>query len=119
MLSPLQHPPTLVARTALLAPVIEAGLQDSAADLLSVAALELLAEQARTAGEPELALSRAMQAASLQEVLAGVAGPDAVEVCLGTLRRLDLDLLAAHLCSPAKTPSPCQVPDRTLVRARA
>lgn len=102
----------------MLAPVIEAGLQDSAADLLSVAALELLAEQARTAGQPERALSRAMQAASLHEVLAGVAGPEAVDMCLSTLRRLDLDLLAAHLCSPAKTPSPRQAPERTLVRAR-
>jgi hypothetical protein len=110
VLSPLHHPPTLVARTALLAAVIEAGLQDTAADLLSVAALELLAEQARTAGQPELALSRAMQAASLHEGLARVAGPDAVDTCLSTLRRLDLDLLAAHLCSPAGTSVPRHLP---------
>jgi hypothetical protein len=59
MSSTLLHPPSLVARVALLGPVVQAGLQEGAADLLSVAALDLLAEQARTDGCPELALRRA------------------------------------------------------------
>ena len=100
MSSTLLHPPSLVARVALLGPVVQAGLQDCAADLLSVAALDLLAEQARTDGCPELALRRAMESASLHAALAGVAGPEAVEACLEALRLRDLDLLAAHLCLP-------------------
>jgi hypothetical protein len=99
--STLLHPPSLVARAALLGPVVQAGLQESAADLLSVAALELLAEQARTTGRPELALRRAMEAGSLHAVLTAVAGSDAVDACLAALRVRDLDLLAAHLCVPA------------------
>lgn len=98
----LLHPPSLVARAALLAPVIQAGLQESAADLLSVVALDLLAEQARTEGCPELALRRAMEAGSLHAVLVGVAGTDAVDACLAALRHRDLDLLAARLCLPAR-----------------
>jgi len=99
--STLQHPATLVARVALLAPVVQAGLHDSAAGLLSVAALDLMAEQARTRGRPELALHHAMESASMRSVLAAVAGPDAVEECLEALRINDLDLLAARLCVPA------------------
>jgi hypothetical protein len=111
MQSSLRHPASLVARAAFLGPVLAAGLQDSAAALLSVAALDLLAEQARTAGDPELALKRAMESASLRDVLAGVAGPDAVESCLAALRQRDLDLLAAHLCTPVvETPLPAAVP---------
>jgi hypothetical protein len=101
--SSLLHPPSLVARVALLGPVVQAGLQDSAADLLSVAALDLLAEQARTAGYPELALRRAMESGSLHALLTGVAGGEAVDACLAALRLRDLDLLAAHLCLPARS----------------
>jgi hypothetical protein len=100
MSSTLLHPPSLVARAALLGPVVQAGLQDSAAELLSIAALDLLAEQARTDGCPELALRRAMESASLHDAVASVAGPEAVEACLAALRMRDLDLLAAHLCLP-------------------
>jgi hypothetical protein len=110
MHSSLKHPATLVARAAFLGPVLAAGLQDSAAALLSVAALDLLAEQARTADDPELALERAMESASLRDILARVAGPDAVETCLAALRQRDLDILAAHLCTQAEAPRPAVVP---------
>lgn len=100
-MSSLLHPPSLVTRVALLGPVVQAGLQESAADLLSAAALDLLAEQARTAGRPELALRRAMESGSLHAALASVAGPEAVDACLAALRHRDLDLLAARLCLPA------------------
>jgi hypothetical protein len=98
----LQHPASLVASAALLGPVVQAGLQDSAADLLSIAALDLLAEQARCGGRPELALRRAMGSASVRSVVSAVAGPEAVEACLDALRERDLDVLAAHLCTPAQ-----------------
>lgn len=101
MISTLQHPASLVARVALLGPVVQAGLHECAADLLSVAALDLLAEQARTRGRPELALHHAMESASMRSVMAAVAGPDAVESCLEALRIRDLDLLAARVCVPA------------------
>ena len=101
MTSRMQHPASLVARVALLETVMEAGLHECAADLLSVAALDLLAEQARTRGRPEVALHRAMESASVRSVLAAVAGPEAVETCLEELRTYDLDLLAARLCLPA------------------
>ena len=83
----------------MLGPVVQAGLQDCASELLSVAALDLLAEQARTSGDPELALARSMESASLREALAGLAGDEAVETCLAALRQRDLDILAAHLCT--------------------
>lgn len=113
--SVLLHPPSLVARAALLPPVLQTGLQDSAADLLSVAALDLLAEQARTDGCPELALRRAMEAGSLHAVLVAVAGQDAVDACLTALRLRDLDLLAARLCLPA----PREAADRRTSSAAA
>ena len=97
--SSLKHPATLIARAAFLGPVLSAGLQECAASLLSIAALDLLAEQARTAGDAELALERAMESASLRSVLEGVAGPDSIEACIAALRQRDLDLLAAHLCT--------------------
>ena len=113
MSATLQHPPSLVARAALLGPVIQAGLKESAADLLSVVALDLLAEQARTQGHPELALRRAMESGSLHAVLVGVAGPDAVEACLAALRQRDLDLLAARLCLPAPLETAARQPSTT------
>lgn len=101
MSSTLQHPASLVARVALLEAVVEAGLHGCAADLLTVAALDLLAEQARTQGRPELALRHAMESASVQSVLAAVVGPQVLEDCLEAIRLDDLDLLAARLCVPA------------------
>jgi len=98
----LQHPAALVAKAGLLGAVVEAGLRDHAADLLTVAALDLLAEQARTARQPELALQRAIDSAHVRSVLARVSGPDAVETCLAALRQHDLDILAAQLCLPAR-----------------
>jgi hypothetical protein len=104
MRAKLEHPASLVAAAALLAPVMTAGLQESAADLLSVAALDLLAEQARTKGLPELALRHAMESASLRSLLASAGGPETVETCLAALRLADLDVLAARLC--ARVPLP-------------
>ena len=98
----LQHPAALVAKVGLLGAVVEAGLQDHAADLLTVSALDLLAEQARTAFQPELALQRALESAEVRSVLGTVSGTEAVETCLAALRQHDLDILAAHLCSPAR-----------------
>jgi hypothetical protein len=112
--STLQHPASLVARVSLLGTVVQAGLHECAADLLSVAALDLLAEQARTQGRPELALHRAMESASVRSVLAAVAGPEAVESCLAALRLRDLDLLAARLCLPAPGASTEPVPGDAL-----
>jgi len=101
MRSTLQHPASLVAAVALLDPVTSAGLRECAADLLTVAALDLLAEQARTSGRPELAMRHAIESASVRHVLATVADPDRVEACLAALQQRDLDVLAAHLCIPA------------------
>jgi len=101
----LRHPATLVAKAAFLGPVLDAGLQERASNLLTIAALDLLAEQARTAGDTELALSRAMESAALRDLLANVAGPEAVEGCLTALRLRDLDILAAHLCSEVEAPA--------------
>jgi len=105
MRSRLQHPASLVAAAAVLEPVVMAELQESAADLLSVAALDLLAEQARTHGQPELALRQAMESASVRRVLGTVTSPDTVEACLAALRLRDLDVLAARLCirAPVQT----------------